>query len=350
MSQETCTRIDSLSIAEHGRIVVITVTYGDRQRFLEDMVTCCIANGVKRFIFVNNGANWDVDSLPKKYSDCHIDLIQMRGNKGSAVAYSAGIRMAMECDEGDLFWLLDDDLAPEDDCLDNLLKAYENLSLSMRSDQLAVLAARPEFLETLSTDSYATLMNPSENTFLEFSITGVWLKLKKRLPFFARRAVTRRLPNQFSVKMAPYGGLLFHRSVVDCIGYPDTRFMLYVDDYEYTNRLALVGGKIMLIPSARLKELEQCWNSGRSHFSSFHAWLSGSDFRAYYTARNMSYFETHVRNNRGLLYRLNKFTYLTILRLIALLQRRGARMRLLRDAIRAGVAGRLGLDNRFPLP
>lgn len=350
MDHESLIEEAPFSLPEHHRVAVVTVTYGNRRHLLEEVITRCLANHIKRIIVVNNGANWNFDSLHNRYPDCDIRIILMDGNKGSAAAYSAGIRLALECNTYDFLWLLDDDLAPENECLAILMKEYSSLAQTVQKNKIAVLAARLEFIETLSSGRYRRLMNPPNNAFLEFSVADLWPKIKKRLPWHPGQARNTDLPNAFSVQMAPYGGLLFHRSVIENIGLPDNDFVLYVDDYEYTDRIVRSGGNIMLIPSARLKELEQCWNSGQSHFSSFHAWLSGSDFRAYYTARNMSYFETHVRNNRGSLYRFNKFTYLTILRLIALLQRRGARMRLLRDAIRAGVAGRLGLDNRFPLP
>jgi len=106
----------------------------------------------------------------------------------------------------------------------------------------------------------------------------------------------------------------------------------------------------MLVPSAILKELEPCWNSGETHNNSLNAWLSGPDFRVYYTARNMTYFEQHRRDAISFSYYINKYIYLSLLYAMAIFRKRTARMQLLREALNAGASRRLGEDIRFPLP
>jgi len=333
-----------------AQVTVVTVTYGSRQDMLEQMIDACQDNRITNFVVVNNGASWDVGVLRRRFQDCAIDIVDMLGNKGPAAGYSAGIQRALESERSDMLWLLDDDLAPEKACLENLLREYVVLIQTNPKECIAVLAARPEFVKALATDNSRRLMNPRKNTFLEFSVADIWYKVRKRLPWRHQERTQIEIPNTFQIQMAPYGGLLFHRSIVEHVGFPDSGFILYVDDYEYTHRITQSGGMIMLIPSAVLKELEPCWNSGLTHGSSFHAWLSGPDFRAYYTARNMTYFELHLRDSGGSSYYLNKYLYLVVLYAVALFSRRTARMRLLREAIKAGVGTRLGMDTRFPLP
>lgn len=332
------------------RITVVTVTYGYRQDMLEQMIESCIANKIRSFVVVNNGATWNVGILRQRFQTCVFDIVDMQGNKGPAAGYSAGIRRALESDYCVNLWLLDDDLAPESDCLKNLLKEYAALIQINPKESIAVLAARTEFLKTLYSGNYLRLMNPRKNTFLEFSVADIWPKLKKRLPWPWKNPAQEVIPDTFSIQVAPYGGLFLHRSIVENIGFPDSDFFLYVDDYEYTYRITQSGGKILLIPSACLRDLEQCWNSSETYYSSLHAWLAGPDFRAYYTARNMTHFELHLRDAGNFSYYINKYIYLGLLYAMALLRKRTARMNLLHEAVKAGASRHLGMDIRFPLP
>ena len=332
------------------RVTVITVTYGNRKHMLEQMIDACKSNQVSTFVVVNNGASWDLENLHQHFPHCKIDVIDMQGNKGPAQGYKVGIQKALENKDSDLLWLLDDDLAPQKDCLENLLNSYMEIVRETPKENVMVLASRPEFVDALITNNSQRLMNPRFNTFLEFSTDDIWCKIHKRMPLKKRKVIQISLPAMFSIQMAPYGGLLFHNSVVKHIGLPDSNFILYVDDYEYTYRITQNRGRVMLIPSACLRELQRCWNSGQNHSSSFHAWLSGSDFRAYYSARNMTYFERHIRKCGGIRYYLNKYIYLMILYVLALSNRRTARFKLLLNAIKAGSSMHLGPDSRFPLP
>jgi GT2 family glycosyltransferase len=331
-------------------VTVVTVTYGNRKDMLVQVIDGCRANGIANFVIVNNGASWDVETLRQHCQACNFFIVDMNDNKGPAAGYGAGIQKALENECCELLWLLDDDLAPEKGCLVNLASEYHGLVQNNPEQCTAVLAARSEFVRILASDDSRRLMNPRKNTFLEFSVADIWPKLRKRLPWRRHKSAYGDIPNTFSIQMAPYGGLLFGRSVVERIGLPDSKFILYVDDYEYTYRITQGGGSIMLVPSAMLRELESCWNSAETHNNSLNAWLSGPDFRAYYTARNMTYFEQHLRDAISFSYYLNKYFYFGLLYAVSLLRKRTARMQLLREAINAGASRRLGLDIRFPLP
>ncbi len=348
MNQENQENQENQIIA--ASVTVVTVTYGNRKDMLVEVLEGCRANGITNFVIVNNGASWDVETLRRYFQACDLIIVNMNGNKGPAAGYGAGIKKALENDRCELLWLLDDDLAPEKGCLVNLASEYHGLVQNNPEHCAAVLAAREEFVKVLASDDSRRLMNPRKNTFLEFSVADIWPKLRKRLPWRRRRPVYGDIPNTFSIQMAPYGGLLFGRSVVEQIGLPNSKFILYVDDYEYTYRITQGGGSIMLVSSAMLREQEACWNSGETHNNSFNAWLSGPDFRAYYTARNMTYFERNMRTSGIVIYCVNKYTYLFILSIVALVSNRRSRMHLLREAANAGLSKRLGINNRYPLP
>ena len=63
--------------------------------------------------------------------------------------------------------------------------------------------------------------------------------------------------NWGTVPVAPYGGLFFHKKLIDIIGYPMEDLFLYQDDFEYTYRITKNGGKIYLILNSTVKDLEK---------------------------------------------------------------------------------------------
>ena len=56
-----------------------------------------------------------------------------------------------------------------------------------------------------------------------------------------------------------------------------------------------MGGRLRLVTDALIDELELSWNIKAHTRNIYEAFLLGdSDFRAYYTARNQAWFDTHV--------------------------------------------------------
>jgi hypothetical protein len=151
--------------------------------------------------------------------------------------------------------------------------------------------------------------------------------------------------------VAPYSGLLLHRELVQSIGVPDKRLVLYADDTEYTWRITAGGGRIVLVTTARLKDLEQSWGIKARYPNSFAAWLcGGTDFRAFYGMRNQTYVDYCVRSPRGVIVVLNYLVYRWGLWLSAWREGRLTRYTLLCRAMARGRTAQLGVASEFPLP
>ena len=134
------------------------------------------------------------------------------------------------------------------------------------------------------------------------------------------------------------------------LGLPVPELVLYADDIEYTWRLTARGGCIALVTAARLEDLEGSWNVKRNWKNHFECMLlSGSDFRAYYSSRNQAWFDRNHWSTSGLMYRLNRFVFLQLLRLYGKRRNAGARLRLLERAIADGEANRLGFHADYSL-
>lgn len=329
-------------------ITVVSVTYGYRQHFLCKMIEGCQAQGVTHFVIVNNGAHWDVHSLVASYPDIDVHIVDMGGNKGSAAGFAAGIQGAL--DQGaELVWLMDDDNCPREGSLSTLLDAYTNAAECTDRQKLAVLAFRPEHQADVAMGVSEGRINARPNSFRGFHVLDIPFKIWRRTPWGKPR-VKDSLPSGVSVHQAPYSGLLFHRDVIQAIGLPNEDFVLYADDNEFTWRIHERGGRIILVTDALLDDLESSWNIKDRFGNSFAGMLKGEgDFRAYYGMRNGVYFDTKRCMKSAVMLWVNRTVYMSILFAFSRLYKEPERYRLLREAVRDGAAGKLGLDNRFPL-
>ena len=66
---------------------------------------------------------------------------------------------------------------------------------------------------------------------------------------------------KYFTKSPPYGGLFFHRSIIDIIGLPDTNYFLYGDDFDFSYRITKKGGKIFLVTQSVIEDLEKSLTS-----------------------------------------------------------------------------------------
>jgi GT2 family glycosyltransferase len=327
-------------------VVVVTVTYGDRQALLRQVLDSLPAQNVARVVVVDNGAQWPVSEMLRASYGDFVDVVTMGRNTGSAGGFKAGIARAMEL-HAEFIWLLDDDNRPADGCLAALLLAYAQERQTTSADRLAVLAFRPEHQADVAAGVPERRINARADSFCGFHVLDIPYKFWRRTRWGRPRGP---VPARVRLDVAPYSGLLLGREVVDAIGLPDERFVLYADDTEYTWRITARGGRIVLVTAARIEDLESSWNIKARFGNSFVGWLrGGDDFRAWYGMRNRAWFDTHCLCKNCSICRLNRLLYMGLLSLIARQSDTRARYALLRRAVEAGYAGELGVWNEGAL-
>jgi len=329
-------------------VMCVIVTYGDRRAILKRVLDAMKAQGVTKVVVVDNGAKWSVrEELNNTYGE-YIDVHKMGSNSGSASGYAAGIQRAMDLG-AQFLWLIDDDNQPEIGALSELMTAYARLNKVFHINNLAVLAFRTDHQSDVAYSVPLWRMNPRTSSFWGFHIFDVPFKLWRRTSW-GKPHLLETIPKEVELHVAPYSGLLFHRSLIMTHGLPRADFVLYGDDLEFTHRISRSGGVIKLVTSARLSDLEASWNVKRRYSSSIQGWLNGvDDRRVFYGARNSAYFDSHCRAHNYLMFAINRHIYCITLWVFAVVERRLARYQLLRNAIRNGLKGRLGLDPRYPL-
>jgi GT2 family glycosyltransferase len=231
-------------------VCCVLVTYGDRFHFLEDVVHALLGQAVNRIFIVDNGSTANSrDRLEELKGRCpeKIRIIQLPENTGSATGYKAGMKEAYRCGDCEFIWLLDDDNMPQGNALEVLIENWKSLRGGKDKD-IALLSLRKDrklFLD-ISTGVPVSKCFRRRSSFLDFHILD--------LPSIAlRRALHRRMTGSGKgagkavIPFAPYGGLFFHKSLLDRIGYPNEDFFLYHDDSEFTYRITALGGSIYLI-------------------------------------------------------------------------------------------------------
>lgn len=335
-------------------VVAVTVTYGERRDMLIAVLDALRGEGVAHVIVVDNGARWPVASDLAARFGGFVETISMGGNMGSAKGYVAGLNAAM-ANGAPFLWLLDDDNRPRPGCLATLRDAYDEERLRTPSGLVAVVALRPEhFAGGVSPRQLMTRWD----SFGGFHVADIVDKLVNRLSsslFVARLApwlVRRRdaAPMRIALGVAPYGGMLLRRSLVARVGMPLLEFGQYGDDTEFTWRITRSGGRIVQITDAIVDDLEEAFQQNAQLRNRFlGALLGDSEFRTYYTFRNLAYFESRFRRRNRWMFAINRRLYFAILRIYAYRHDLMDRYRFIRSSSDEGLYGNLQPSERFPL-
>ena len=325
-------------------VVVVLVTYGARWHVLLPVLRGILAQSRPPLgvIVVDNGAAYDVAQAVREAELAdQVQVSKNPGNLGSAGGFHRGLVDAL-ASEAEFVWLLDDDNLPEHESLERLQLAYQLLGSDSNNALLSLRLDRLEFVAAAQGWGHEGVIR---NSFLGFHPLAV---LRKRL----RRWLTRR-PSPaplVQVGLAPYGGWFAHVDLIARLGLPISEYYLYVDDHEYTSRVADHGAATYLCASSQIKDIDHSHEAvklrAKPAFSS-----AIPDRRIFYAIRNRIHFEQRFIDQKWC-YWLNGACFFLMAGTHALLVERKPqhwwrRMRLLRQAIGDGLAGRLGLNDAY---
>jgi GT2 family glycosyltransferase len=324
-----------------NKVCVLTVTYGNRWQFLNQVLSrLLISDQIISVIVVNNASVYNVDNHVKKLDDERILVINNIENQGSAGGYKMALEYAIKNTDADFFWLLDDDNLPKENVIDKLLSHWAQVECL--NNKKALFCLREDRIQHVriakGENPYRYYLVP--NNFLGFNIFRVlynqFYKLRDKV--HQNRSYQKRV----QVPYVPYGGLLLHRSIIKDIGYPDERLFVYVDDSEYTYRITKNGGHIWLIPECKVIDIDK--SQGLNYKKKpFHSHLLDQwNFRTYYHVRNRMFFYSNNFISNSFVFKLNKTLYLFYLRIISLLSSRTTAYSKLVKAVDDGLNGRLG--------
>ncbi|MGI4727074.1 MAG: glycosyltransferase [Janthinobacterium lividum] len=323
------------------KVCVLTVTYGNRWRFLQQVLQRVLSFAeVMQVIVVDNASEFSVLKEASALNDNRVKVLVNAENKGSAGGYHQALKYAHQQVAADLIWLLDDDNLPDENALKILLENWQKIP--GENDEKALFCLRTDRKPHVK---IAQGENPNRyylasDNFLGFSLKRIFhnqfLKLKDH--FTAEKS----FKNQVKIPYVPYGGLLLHQEMIAKIGYPNEAFFLYVDDSEYSYRITQNNAIIWLIPEAKVVDIDQSQgiNYQKKLFAS--ALLDQWNFRIYYHIRNRLHFYSPVTIKNRWLFNFNKMLFLGGLKLISIFSNKQPQYKKLLQAVDDGLAGNLG--------
>lgn len=276
-------------------ITVVLVTYGRRSKFLSKAVHSIKNNYlVNDIIVIDNGSQEDIKALLLKYEN-KIRVIRSDINIGSAGGFHLGIKKAHEEGKGDFIFLLDDDNVVQKNCFEILLNFYHKLGNNYK---ICLKAFKYNNLNDLTLSNHWEYID-YPNSFSNFHLIN---KIKM---FFKKNSNAEII----KVRGVGYSGFMFHRCLLNKIGYPDKRFVLYGDDTEYTLRFIKNGCEIYLIKNAIIKDLEISWNNDCNIKGNMYLSPNSDFVKSYYALRNRVYVEKKYLVNNYFVYFFNLTLY-----------------------------------------
>lgn len=290
------------------QITAVIVTYADRFNLLNQVIDACFKNGVSNIIVVDNDSHKNsknqLEAKLEIYKD-KIKVIWNVSNLGSAKAYKQGLLEAKNKNNYDYIWLLDDDNKPKENSLEILKKYW----LNKPKEVAALLSFRPDRGQY----KQAVLENnPNLVLGMKNSFSGFHLKQKITKLFFKKRKIDNdKIDGE--IAYAPYGGMFFHKSMIDEIGYPNEDFFLYSDDHDWSYRITTANKKIYLVLNSIIEDIDTSWGLIDKKSTTFTKIKKAPPLRVYYNVRNRMLFEKKYLISNRVVYNINKFTFTFIL-------------------------------------
>jgi GT2 family glycosyltransferase len=332
------------------KVCAVFVTYGDRYHLLKPCIEALLEQQISHIIVIDN------HSLPRSHEhlktlqkalDGKLEVFRVRENSGSAGGYWNGLQHASTNKECDFIWLLDDDNKPREGALKALVNFWQTSDKTDKEHRMALLSFREdrEVYKEAVIKNKPDLVMGRKNSFLGFHMNGAPKELLRRLKQKHLRETDDRAlikKNHGQVSVAPFGGMFFHKTLLDEIGYPNRDFYLYADDWEFSYRVTQKGGKIILLLNSLIEDIEKSWHLGDSK-GLFRSNLLGDldEMRLYYFVRNRVYFEKKYRVTNPLSYNFNKFILLSVVGIFGFIMGYN-NFKLIKKAVKDGNRGKLG--------
>lgn len=339
------------------KISAVIVTYKNRHGYLSSLLNDLLNIGLYKIIVVDNNSLAESKTVIKQYENSNknrIHVVYLEKNFGTAIAFTKGMIKAKEL-ESEFIWLLDDDLIIQKDTLEELLIVWNTIGVSHKEESVILLSNR--ILKKIYSEAFIrkdpSLIIGRKNQFRSFHlfhiIERISLRLiKKTLPYEDNKNYTNNDPIYGNLMAACYGGMFFHRKLIDRIGYPDEKFVVYMDDFDYSYRNVQNGGLIYFVPKSIVRDQEESWNQKRS-LAIVQIAKNRNYSSLYYSIRNRVYFECKYFVDNMFVYFLNLFIYSFLVTLISIINLKIKNVIVYYHAVYDGLMKRMGLNDKYLL-
>ncbi|ENI2388912.1 glycosyltransferase [Escherichia coli] len=221
------------------KVIAIIVTF-KRKHLLCKVIESILNQTVKpmEIIIIDNNSNDGTREVVKKFFNngrVNISYYNTGANLGGAGGFKIGIQKALER-KSEYIWLMDDDLSPDEHCLEYLLDSV-NSSTICQPMRLNVDSTCAEYSPTCYDLKSVFTLRPKRETVINF--------------FNSKKDA------QIDLHGIPFEGPLIPTPIVSQIGLPDERFFIFYDDLDYALRARKIGCKIKCITKAKATRLLQ---------------------------------------------------------------------------------------------
>ncbi|ABB32408.1 glycosyltransferase, putative [Geobacter metallireducens GS-15] len=333
------------------KIVVVTVTYGDRSVYVSRLLERIAQLNIKKIVLVDNNSSCStkalLDTAASQYHNELIDSITMAENVGSAKAFKAGLIKANQLEGYEYILLLDDDNLPDLDLIEVLESYWTNLAYKHELTALACNRVHLGINERVVAQDNPWLLLGKPNSFLGFHVGEIIRNTCARLFKLPKASLSGRGTNYRTTNFAPYGGLFFHKSLLEVIGYPNEDYVIYADDCEFTYRIPLNGGMILALLDAKIYDMDDRSEMTANIFSIYANIYD--KVRLYYTFRNAIHFHLNQHCNNKTIFICNLLIYYAICVCFVLSKFNYSRLRIFYDALLDGISGNIGEADSYTL-
>lgn len=340
------------------KTAAIFLTYKNRYNFFSPLIQRLLSMRVSYIIIVDNNASDESKLVINDYTQKYPGIIHVvvnEKNVGTAIGFTQGMQCALQLG-AEYLWLLDDDLMPEEDALDQLFRVWEELENGNKKSHVMLFSNRVE--KKLYWQSYVQkrpdIVIGLKNQFRSFHLFHLVDKFilkfsKKKYSGINKKLQFDPIRNFSQIHAAAWGGMFFHKDIIHRIGYPDQKYVVYMDDFDFSYRNILKGGQIYFVPKSILKDQEQSWNNVRNRFAFIQIALNSNHPALYYSIRNRVYFENLNHVNNRLVYLINMLIYSFIVVFVALVLLKFKNIFVYIRSLCDGLRKKMGVNSHYPL-
>jgi rhamnopyranosyl-N-acetylglucosaminyl-diphospho-decaprenol beta-1,3/1,4-galactofuranosyltransferase len=219
-------------IIESGPIVFALVVTYNRAAHLAECLDALSRQTlpVAKIVVVDNASTDETEELMAEYvaKTVGIEYMRLPSNTGGSGGFHIGMQYLSDR-EFDFAWIMDDDVAAEEDCLETLLRHRE------KYDVLQPVRRYYDDNFVVSEPLSVNLCNP-------------FLPLKRDII-----SDPEVLDEVTQIAAVPFEGPLISRAALQETGLPEYDYFIIADDTEYSIRLACQGFRMGLVKHAVLR-------------------------------------------------------------------------------------------------
>jgi GT2 family glycosyltransferase len=268
-----------------GTTVAVVVVTHNRAELLSRCLDG-LAAGTRRpdsVVVVDNASTDRTPDVLADRDDLPLTPIRSEENLGGAGGFAVGVRAAYD-GGADRIWLMDDDVVPEPDCLEVLLRHPGPALMAVREDTRGRLC---------------------EKAATVFDLRNPLAVRPKRESIEDRYATRAAMPAEVPIQNVAFEGFMVAREVIDAIGLPDPSFFIFYDDVDFALRARRAGFPIVALRDAALvRQLD---------FDQQH---DARSWKGYYMYRNL--FVVHLRYGENALVRWKPYAIAPVVLALAL--------------------------------